>query len=421
MYVDERAVSRDPADTGRGNVVKARGDWPHGDYYLGLLLSLVWLVFLVLPLRELLTSNLSTLRVLVALAAIAAFVAAYLWLVLGSFLNRSTGSDTATRSVVIAVLGLLTVLILFLAIFYGNSWLYFLIFSATSAAMRLPTRQSVWAILGLMVLAASVGWFSGLNWQILMTVELLIGGTGLSMVGVRRMLSTIRELRAAREEIARLAVSEERLRFARDLHDLLGHSLSLITLKSELAGRLLPDAPEKAAEEVRDIEGTAREALREVREAVAGYRLPTLAAELEGAREMLDAAGIFCRVEQSAGTLSSQADAVFAWAIREGVTNVIRHSRARNCEIRVTRDGGETRVEIVDDGRGVATESAETAHSGSGLRGLAERVAEARGRVECGLRGTKGFRIVVTLPPGDNVLADGAPLPTGPKRARAGR
>ncbi len=401
--------------------MKARGDWPHGDYYLGLLLSLVWLVFLVLPLRELLTSNISTLRLLVALAAIAAFVSAYLWLVLGSFLNRSTGSDTAPRSVVIAVLGLLTVLVLFLAISYGNSWLYFLIFSATSAAMRLPTRQSVWAILGLMVLAASVGWFSRMGWQDLMTVELLIGGTGLSMVGVRRMLSTIRELRAAREEIARLAVSEERLRFARDLHDLLGHSLSLITLKSELAGRLLPDAPKKASEEVRDIEGTAREALREVREAVAGYRLPTLAAELEGAREMLDAAGICCRVEQSAGTLPPQVDAVFAWAIREGVTNVIRHSRARNCEIRVTRHGGETCVEIVDDGRGAATENTKIASDGSGLRGLAERVAEARGRVEYGLRGTKGFRIVVTLPLGDNVLADEATLPTEPERARAGR
>ena len=421
MRVSERAVSRDPAETGRDNVVKARGDWPGGDYYLGLLLSLVWLVFLVLPLRELLTSNISTLRLLVALAAIAAFVSAYLWLVLGSFLNRSTGSDAAPRSVVIAVLGLLTVLVLFLAISYGNSWLYFLIFSATSAAMSLPTRQSVWAILGLMVLATSVGWFSSMGWQDLMTVELLIGGTGLSMVGVRRMLSTIRELRAAREEIARLAVSEERLRFARDLHDLLGHSLSLITLKSELAGRLLPGAPEKAAEEVRDIEGTARVALREVREAVAGYRLPTLAAELEGAREMLDAAGIRCRFEQSAGTLPPQADAVFAWAIREGVTNVIRHSRARNCEIRVSRDGGEIHVEIVDDGRGAATESAEIAHGGSGLRGLAERVAEARGRVECGLRGTKGFRIVVTLPLGENVLADEAPLPTGPERARAGR
>lgn len=392
-----------------------------GDYYLGLLLSLVWLLFLVLPIYGLFTSDLSTLRIVAAFAAIAGFVAAYLWLVLGSFFYRSEDTGAAPSGTTVAALVTLTLLIFFLTIFYDTGWMWFLIFASTSSAMRLPIRQAIWVIASLMVVTVGTGWISGVGWQELMTIELIVGGTGLSVVATSRMLSTIRELHAAREEVARLAVSEERLRFARDLHDLLGHSLSLITLKSELAGRLLPDAPEKAAEEVRDIEGTAREALREVREAVAGYRLPTLAAELEGAREMLDAAGIFCRVEQSAGTLPSQADAVFAWAIREGVTNVIRHSRARNCEIRVTRDGGETRVEIVDDGRGVATESAETAHSGSGLRGLAERVAEARGRVECGLRGTKGFRIVVTLPPGDNVLADEAPLPTGPERARAGR
>ena len=401
--------------------MKARGDWPGGDYYLGLLLSLVWLVFLVLPIRELLNSDLSPLRLLMAFAAVAVFVSIYLWLVLGGFFIGSRGSGTTPRGVVILAIGVLTALVIFLMFSYGNGWLYFLVFSSSSAAMRLPTRQAVWTILGLAVVVAGVGWFSGIAWQNMMTVELIFVGTGLSLVGMSRMISTIRELRAAREEVARLAVSEERLRFARDLHDLLGHSLSLITLKSELAGRLLPDAPEKAAEEVRDIEGTARVALREVREAVAGYRLPTLAAELEGAREMLDAAGIRCRFEQSAGTLPPQADAVFAWAIREGVTNVIRHSRARNCEIRVSRDGGEIHVEIVDDGRGAATESAEIAHGGSGLRGLAERVAEARGRVECGLRGTKGFRIVVTLPLGENVLADEAPLPTGPERARAGR
>ena len=395
---------------------------PRGDYYLGLLLSLVWLLFLVLPIYSLLTSDLSPLRIVFALAAVAAFVSAYLWLVLGSFRGDYDISDPEPNGTTIAALATLTVMVLSLTVFYSSGWLWFFIFAATSAAMRLPTRRAVWTIVGLMVVTAGAGWTSGVGWQALMTVELIVGGTGLSMVGWRRMIATIRELRAAREEIARLAVSEERLRFARDLHDLLGHSLSLITLKSELAGRLLPDVPEKAADEVRDIESTAREALREVREAVAGYRLPTLAAELQGAREMLTAAGIGCRIEQENETLPLQTDAILAWTVREGVTNVIRHSRAKNCGIRVTSEGGKARVEVVDDGReDTAAESYETFSGGSGLRGLAERVAEAGGRFECGPREAGGFRLGVTLPPGESVLADEASLLTGPERARAGR
>ena len=190
-------------------------------------------------------------------------------------------------------------------------------------------------------------------------------------------------------------MAEERLRFARDLHDLLGHSLSLITLKSELAGRLLPAAPERAASEVHDIEGVARQALREVREAVTGYRQPALAEELESAREMLEAAGIRCRIENGAGTLPGTTDAVLAWAVREGVTNVIRHSGARSCEILVSRDGREIRAEITDDGRG---SSPGPDGAGSGLSGLAERVAARGGESEAGPLAEGGFSLRVSLP-----------------------
>lgn len=398
----KRAASKNPvAGTKAADPARARGD-----YYLGLLLSLVWLLFLALPIHDLLNSDLSPLRLLVALAAVAAFVAAYLWLVLGSsFLGSSEDSERRNGSAAWCGFGVLTVLVLFLTVFYSSGWLWFLIFAATSTAMRFPTRQAVWTIAGLMVVTAGAGWTSGIGWQELMTVELIVGGTGLSMVGMSRMISTIRELHAAREEVARLAVSEERLRFARDLHDLLGHSLSLITLKSELAGRLLPVDPEKAASEVSDIEATAREALREVRDAVAGYRLPTLASELRGAREMLAAAGIGCRIEQEAETLPPQVDAILAWTVREGVTNVIRHSHARNCEIRITRNGHEARAEVVDDGQGNVVDIDEKV-SGSGLRGVAERVSEGGGRFECGPRKADGFWLGVTLPVGDGVLAD---------------
>ncbi|TME45085.1 MAG: sensor histidine kinase, partial [Chloroflexi bacterium] len=149
--------------------------------------------------------------------------------------------------------------------------------------------------------------------------ELLVG---VSAVAGRLLIQANQQLSMAREQIGRLAVGEERLRFARDLHDLLGHSLSVIALKSELAGRLIQSTPGLAAHEVEDIEKVARDALREVREVVAGYRQPTLAAELAGAREALTAAGIEFRVDQDHAALPPAVEAVLAWAVREGVTNV---------------------------------------------------------------------------------------------------
>ncbi len=388
-HMDEREVGRE---------LEARKDLSRGDYYLGLLLSLVWLLFLILPIYSLLTSDLSAPRIVVAFAAIATFVVAYLWLVLEGLLGPYKGSGPALRGTTIAALVTLTVLVVFLAVFYSADWLWFLIFAGTSSAMRLTARQAVWTIAGLVVVAVGVGWTLGVVWQNLMTVGLIVGGSGLSVLGTNRMLSTIQELRVAREEIARLAVSEERLRFARDLHDLLGHSLSMITLKSELAGRLIEAAPYKAAGEIEDIEGVARDALREVREAVAGYRQPRLEAELTGAREMLGAAGIECRCDVAAdsGTaaLHPSVEAVLAWAVREGVTNVIRHSRANTCEVRVSRNAAEANVEVTDDGRGVNWESL----AGSGLSGLAERVEARGGSLEAGPQDSGGFRLKVTLP-----------------------
>jgi two-component system sensor histidine kinase DesK len=221
---------------------------------------------------------------------------------------------------------------------------------------------------------------------------------GLWATAFIRGYHTILELRAAREELARLAVAEERLRFARDLHDLLGHSLSLITLKSELAGRLLPAAPERAAKEVSDIEGVARRALGEVREAVAGYRRPTLDEALESAMEMLEAAGIACRIERGVGVLPPRVDTVLAWAVREGVTNAIRHSRAEHCEIRLVQDGEGVRVDVRDDGLGSPPGRGGPYPDGSGLSGLSERVAASGGDIEAGSPPEGGFRLRVGLP-----------------------
>src|ERR1700736_3627144 len=175
---------------------------------------------------------------------------------------------------------------------------------------------------------------------------------GLAAVAGRLLLEANRQLSLAREQIARLEVGEERLRFERDLHDLLGHRLSVIALKSELAGRLIKTTPGLAAHEVSDIENVARDALREVRDAVAGYRQPTLNAELAGAREALTAAGIEFQVDQDHAALPPTVEAVLAWALREGVTNVMRHSQARRCAVRIIKKDGQATVEVVDDGRG---------------------------------------------------------------------
>jgi two-component system sensor histidine kinase DesK len=239
------------------------------------------------------------------------------------------------------------------------------------------------------------------DWLHLVPLVLLVRGLGLDLAGLARLSEALRELHRARGELARQAVTDERLRLARDLHDLLGHTLSLITLKSELAGRLVDKHPDQAAQEIREVEREARRALREVREAVAGYRQPTLRGELDGARQMLAAAGIDCAIKDTAKALPPTVEAVLAWTVREGVTNVIRHSRARLCTIRVAVEFDHAAVELLDDGIAFLPSPAAASPPGTGLSGLAERVAAVNGQLEAGAtaaEGQRGFRLWVSLP-----------------------
>ena len=153
-------------------------------------------------------------------------------------------------------------------------------------------------------------------------------------------------------------------------------------------------APDRVGVEIREVEVTARDALRQVREAVSGYRQPTLRAELAAAREVLAAAGITSGIEDSAPQLPAATDALLAWAVREGVTNVVRHSRARTCTIRVRADGDCARVHVVDDGRG----SERAPGAGSGLAGLAERAAARQGCMRAGPLASGGFELLVEVP-----------------------
>jgi two-component system sensor histidine kinase DesK len=233
---------------------------------------------------------------------------------------------------------------------------------------------------------------------------------------------TLNMLRRTRAELARAAVAEERLRIARDLHDLLGHSLSLITLKAELAGRVISTDPDRAAREIGELESVARQSLADVRGAVAGFRQPDLAGELVAARQLLDAAGITAKITsaETAG-LPQQVDSVLAWAVREGATNVVRHSTATQVSITVSVEEAAAVAEIRDNGQAAADDNGPVHSSGpgparltvrpgaalaeprpgfagSGLAGLAERVRGLGGELSAGTVGGHGFLLRVAVP-----------------------
>ncbi|MBO2459189.1 sensor histidine kinase [Actinomadura violacea] len=220
-----------------------------------------------------------------------------------------------------------------------------------------------------------------------------------------RLFTVIRMLREAREELAKAAVEQERLRFSRDLHDLLGHTLSLMVVKAQAVRRVAERDPAVAAEQAADIESVGRQALGEVRQAVYGYRGRGLADELDAAVTALSDSGVDAAVRRAGPPLPPEPDALLGWAVREGVTNVIRHSGARRCEITVRNDGGAAVVEISDDGSGPVggdrprTEAGlSLGPGGHGLRGLAERMEAAGGALRTGPAPGGGFLLTATVP-----------------------
>ncbi|HEX7740667.1 MAG TPA: sensor histidine kinase [Marmoricola sp.] len=211
----------------------------------------------------------------------------------------------------------------------------------------------------------------------------------LAIWGISQAINRNVEVLAVREENARLALADERNRFARDLHDILGHSLTVITVKAELANRLFDADPERARAEVRDLERLSRDALADVRRAVEGYRELTLPGELSRARSALSAAEIQADLPNSTDDVAGDVRELFAWTVREGITNVIRHSGAQHCRVRLSA----REVEVVDDGRG----SARSAEAGHGLVGLRERAAALGGTVVTSTL-DPGFSLKVVVP-----------------------
>jgi two-component system sensor histidine kinase DesK len=334
-------------------------------------------------------------------------VLVYRW-VLGS---RPQPSYLRRRDMV--VLGMIVVLGATLFAVGQMNWLTALAVAAAGAGRFAATRPR--AVIGVAACAAvgaavSVRYNLGYGAALAAIGVPLLGGLFAYSAERRNVLMV--KLNEARAELARTAVAEERLRISRDLHDLLGHSLSVIALKSELAGRMIETDPQRAAKEVSELEAVARRSLAEVRQAVTSYRQPSLAAELAAARRMLASAGVDCRVDAPGSyDLPPEVDALLAWTVREGSTNIVRHSGARHAVITIAVTGSSATAGLTDDGAGppaghgtpgtgagIGEPAAAGGTAGTGLAGLAERAGRLGGTLLAGADGDGGFRVLVTVP-----------------------
>ncbi|MFD8329494.1 sensor histidine kinase [Streptomyces lydicus] len=297
-----------------------------------------------------------------------AFNSLYISVVWSSFNPRLRDS----RRPLIA-LGLLTAVTFAIALGFGGSWfLFFPLLSLASGTVRALRGKKL--ALWLIALSGAAGYLNGWRHGDAGGSFGIGYGTFLSGMVTATVLSlfdTIQELNTTRQELARSAVEKERLRFSRDLHDLLGHTLSVVVVKAEAVRRLAPRNLDAALAQAADIEAVGRQALTEIREAVTGYREGSLTTELDRARSVLEAAGIEPVVRQAGAPLPPQAGALLGWVVREGVTNTVRHSGATRCEIDVHADEERVRLTITDDGRGPVSSGADPA---SGLAWLRDRV-----------------------------------------------
>jgi two-component system, NarL family, sensor histidine kinase DesK len=349
----------------------------------------VWLFFLNKPFEDILKHDDMAERIL-GLVAVILFAVAYMgffWYARSRNMARVQSPIGLRVSFVVVLLGL-GLLMLPAA---GESSLTTLVFVEAMGMMVLPLRAGVALGVGLLALAELVlrtvpGWRDDGSYSL----AIVLGG--LAVFAMRRAMLRSVELALARKDFAELAVQEERGRFARDLHDILGHSLTVITVKAELAGRLIEAHPDRAAAEVADVERLARAALADVRAAVAGYREISLAGELVSARSALQAAEIKADLPTVVDEVPEANRELFAWVIREGVTNVVRHSGAKKCTIRLSAE----QVEVLDDGKGPTPGGGASGH---GLVGLRERADEARATLEIGTALGGGLRLAVRVGP----------------------
>jgi len=378
---DEVAGARQvPADDGDPS--------PHGSTQIGWLFAAVWLIYLVGPLQTAWAYPGPGWR-FVAITALLVFAAGYCWVFIRWRVRRHAGGQHPPALVWSALVAG-AVLIALAAPAARQDSLTGLIYLGVAAAMMLPLRSAL-AVLAVTLAAAVLlpralpGWTD---------VDELVPELVLSAIaayGVSQILLRNSQLREARQQRVELAIARERERLARDVHDILGHSLTVITVKAELTARLLESAGsspalDRARAEIADLEDLARGALADVRATTSGTREISLAGELVAAREALRAAGVVAELPPTVEMVPVAHRQLFAWAVREGITNVVRHSGAARCVVRLEAGC----VEVADDGRGPVGGGC-----GTGLAGLQARAAAGGARVEVGRAREGGFSLRV--------------------------
>lgn len=356
--------------------------WSRGarNWYLGACFSLLWMLTVGGSLAE---ANGSALWMALGVAMLALFSAAFLIAAPIAWALPFRGR--------LAVCGSFFLLSFALAPWFGwdvcGTWVYV---GVTVGMCVFPWRVTWLLIAGLSALALVFRLLDDGRWSDgALALPAVVLSVSMMMASFGRTLATINELRATQNEMALLAAERERGRVARDIHDILGHSLTVITVKAELAGRLVHSDPNRAQAEIGEVEALARGALADVRATVSGFRGVNVSGELAGARVALEAAGIIADLPGSAETIAPEHREMAGWVVREGVTNVVRHSAASRCRVRL--DAHE--IEIADDGVGPGPGGA----TSTGLAGLGERVEAAGGRMTVGRSDLGGFRLRVQV------------------------
>lgn len=267
------------------------------------------------------------------------------------------------------------------------------------ASVRTGRLVTVLLALGTTAVCAAVAWFNpGLDPLPVQANIIFYSVLCLTLPFANKLwiwiLDLAEQAHASKDADARLAVTEERLRFARDLHDLVGHSLSVIAVKSELAGKLTAIDTGRAAEQMAEVRGLAQDSLRQIREAVRGYRILDLTSEVASVQAILEADGVRCEINVPPGVVDPEAAGPFAWVVRESATNILRHSSATWCTMSLRAADGSAVLEVVNDG------AADPVQGGTGLAGLAERLAAVGGSLTAQPTGDGRFLVRATAPTG---------------------
>lgn len=365
---------------------------------LGLLLAAIWIIFLFVPLREAAAAATVPARV-VGVAGVVGLAGLFTW----SFVRHWTGRTATRRTATLVVLAEV-VCVGLVVLAAGQVGLTGLVLVCTTVMTLAPVRAALVAaaavVLALVALPRVVP-----GWQPedgLVITALL---AGLATLGFRQAAERNLRLHRTQEEVAALAVAQERDRISRDMHDILGHSLTVVSVKGELAARLLRSgradgdpaptpAAARAEAELTEIRALARSALADMRGMVSGQRQVTLAGELAAARSAFDTAGITAELPGAVDEVPERYRDVFGWALREGTTNVLRHAAARHVVVRLTPDA----LVVDDDGRGLVPDGPAAPGDGNGLRGLTDRAAAAGLVVRTGPSPLGGLRLAVRVP-----------------------